>query len=205
MQKGGFFYAIYSNTFRSILNEIYISNFLSFLSCNKPKELAISEVDSIATFSTSLTKAEEILLNQERIIQYLEESYQYIRIYPCGFEEDQNYYYFRFSLYGTPIHISENLDHKIIPYKNSFIILAKSELLDHQKAKDSLTLKLVQDSLISLEPETKIQCEVPYVNFIICKNDLTKVGYYDVDMINDSIRINPYKQIKEESFYPNCN
>ncbi len=182
-----------------------IFSLFSLLSCNKPKELAISEVDSIATFSTSLTKAEEILLNQERIIQYLERTHQNIRVFPCEFEEDQNYYYFRFSLYDTPVHISDNLDYKIIPYKNSFIILAKTELLDHQKAKDSLTFMLVQDSLISLEPETKIQCEVPYVNFIICKNDLNRIGYFDVDIINDSIQIDPYKQIKEELFYPNCN
>lgn len=183
---------------------ILISSLFSLLSCSKPEELVIPQHISKTSFSTSLVKAEEILFKQEKIIQYLERAHQNIKIFPCEFEEDQNYYYFRFTLYDPPIHISKNLDYRIITYKSSFIILAKMENLDYQKANDALTLTLVQDSLITFEPETKIQCEVPYVYFIICKNDLTKSGYYDVDMINDSLRNDVYKQIKEESFYPNC-
>ena len=188
------------------MKRLLILPFFLLLACNNPEKEnpIISEVEFKPTFSTSLKKAEEVLLKQEIIIQYLERAHQNIKIFPCEFEEDQNYYYFRFTLYDPPIHISKNLDYRIITYKSSFIILAKMENLDYQKANDALTLTLVQDSLITFEPETKIQCEVPYVNFIICKNDGTKIGYYDVDMIFDSIRNDPYKTIKEELFYPNC-
>ena len=171
-------------------------------SCDKQIEHIDENENSQKILRTNLQEAGEILLNQREILNYLEVANENVKIFPCEFLEDDNYFYFNFELYNEPIHVT--VKHQIIAYKNSYIILAINEPIDKSFLKDSLSQKLIKDSLIVYEPNKYIQCEVPFINFIVCKNDTNKVGFYDLDTILKMRNVNPYEPIKEEKFFPDC-
>lgn len=179
---------------------VYIMILSLFFYCENKDSSQIINHKNI-TSEISFEEAKDIMLENDSIQNYILQRANEKSIIVCEFAEDNKYYYFNFFDLDSPIHIKVN--YKIFSFKNNYILVAKNEPLVKSTSYDSITQKLITQKIITFENQKAIPDDYNYFNFVVCKENIHKTGYYNSKMERDSVLYK--KPFIIEDFNPNCN
>ena len=174
---------------------IFICLLFAFMSCKNNKEdsnikLINSLINDISPLKDSIDKLSKI---------------KSVKLLIFKVKEDNLFYKLSIEKHNLPYAVVNR--YKIEKKNNIYLLIESNDKLElNSNIRDKLSDELQNKGLVTFKPKTNYTEEGPYLKFIICKKNKSKISAFDNIMASKEQLSQMQKglQYEESIFYPTC-